>query len=63
MGDDGAAALATGAFPKLKSLDVSRNWIGRAGLAALKKKWPKVVAKDQEDDGGEAENRYIAGYE
>jgi uncharacterized protein (TIGR02996 family) len=63
MGDTGAAHLAAGHLPKLATLDVSRNWIGRAGLAALKKRWPKVNGKDQQDDGGDAENRYISGYE
>ncbi len=69
MGDAGATALAAGKFPRLALLDVSDNYLTRAGLAALKKVAKKVDARarrggeSQRDDGGDPTDRYIAAFE
>jgi uncharacterized protein (TIGR02996 family) len=67
LGDAGATALAAGRFPKLQLLDVTDNWLSSKGVAALKSVAKKVESKGgregQQDDGGEAENRYIAARE
>ncbi len=67
MGDDGALALAAAKFPKLISIDVSENYLTKAGLEALAK-IGKVISKSrrreaQRDDGGDPDDRYIAAYE
>jgi hypothetical protein len=63
MGDAGATALAAGKFPRLETLDVSQNFLTKKGLAALKPLAKQVIAKSQDDDGGDPDNRYISGYE
>jgi uncharacterized protein (TIGR02996 family) len=63
MGDAGAQALATGRFPRLTTIDVSKNYLTRAGITALKKLVKTVAVGEQEDDGGEAGDRYISAYE
>ena len=67
MGDEGAAALAAGRFPKLQLLDVTDNWLTKKGVAALKAIAKKVESsggkEGQQDDGGERDNRYIAARE
>jgi len=63
MGDDGAAALAAGHFPKLVSLDVSKNWLGGRGVATLDGTFRTVISDAQQDDDGDPDDRYIAAYE
>ena len=63
MGDAGATALAAGKFPKLATLDVSESWLTKTGIAALKAVAKKIESGEQQDDEGDAENRYIAAYE
>jgi uncharacterized protein (TIGR02996 family) len=63
MGDAGATALAAGKFGKLASLDVSDNWLSKKGIAALKGVAKKIESKEQQDDEGDPESRYIAAYE
>ena len=66
LGDQGAAALAEGKWPKLKSINVNESWLSKKGIASL-----KSIAKDvetggkygQQDDDGDPENRYISGRE
>jgi uncharacterized protein (TIGR02996 family) len=66
LGDQGAAALAEGKFPKLKSINADESWLTKKGIASL-----KSIAKDvetggkygQQDDEGDPENRYISGRE
>lgn len=64
LGDQGAAALAEGKWPKLKSIDVSQSWLTKTGLASLKTIAKEIEgSKGQDDDGGDPENRYISGRE
>jgi uncharacterized protein (TIGR02996 family) len=67
MGDAGAAALASGAFPKLVSIDVSENYLTPVGLGDLKRLVKTVISEGrrdaQRDDGGDPDDRYIAAYE
>jgi uncharacterized protein (TIGR02996 family) len=63
MGDEGARALASGRFPRLKTLDVSENWITEEGLAVLANVAPEVHSAGQRDDDGDPEDRYIAARE
>ena len=67
MGDAGAAALASGAFPKLVSIDVSENYLTDRGLGDLRRLVKTVISQGrrhtQRDDGGDPDDRYIAAYE
>ena len=66
LGDAGAAALASGAFPKLVSIDVSENYLTDRGLGDLKRLVKTVISQGREpqrDDGGDPDDRYIAAYE
>ena len=74
MGEAGANVLgaARNRFKKLTQLDVSENWINKAGLAALAVYGDALAAKPsgkrkrregQQDDGGDPEDRYISAYE
>jgi uncharacterized protein (TIGR02996 family) len=64
LGDQGAAALAEGKWPKLKSINVSESWLSKKGIASLKSIAKEVEgSKEQDDDGGDPENRYISGRE
>jgi uncharacterized protein (TIGR02996 family) len=63
MGDDGAAALVAGRFPKLKSIDVSRSYLSKKAIASLKKIAKQVVADRQNEDDSDPDDRYISGYE
>ncbi|MBA3503688.1 MAG: WGR domain-containing protein [Myxococcota bacterium] len=66
LGDAGAAALVTGKFPKLTSINVKESWLSKKGIAALKTIAKNVDAGDkysQQDDEGDPENRYISGRE
>jgi uncharacterized protein (TIGR02996 family) len=66
LGDQGAATLASIKWPKLKSINVTENWLTKKGIAAL-----KTIAKEvndggkygQQDDEGDPENRYVSGNE
>ena len=58
----GATALAAGESPKLATLDVSESWLTKTGIAALKAVAKKIESGEQQDDEGDAENRYIAAY-
>ena len=65
MSDAGAEALAAGAkaFPKLRELNIERNFVSAAGLAALKGFTKTVLTKGQEtpDDWGDGElHRYVS---
>ncbi len=65
MGDDGAAALvaASKRIGKLSQLDVSENYLSDEGISSLKSIASDIDASDQEDDGGDPEDRYISAYE
>ncbi len=65
LGDVGVAALVAEAkrFSKLTSIDASENYVTDAGVKSLKTLAKNVDASDQEDDGGEADDRYISAYE
>jgi hypothetical protein len=61
MTDDGAKILAANksAFVHLDVLDVSDNYLTKAGIAALRGVAKKVIAIDQKDDDGDPEFRYV----
>jgi uncharacterized protein (TIGR02996 family) len=66
LGDQGATSLASIKWPKLKSIDVTENWLTKKAIASL-----KTIAKEvldggkygQQDDEGDPENRYVSGNE
>ncbi|MGC4120656.1 MAG: hypothetical protein QM765_39985 [Myxococcales bacterium] len=66
LDDDGARALAAQArrLPKLQRLDVSRNFLGPLGIAALQRAFPSVNARDQKVDfDGDPARRYVSAWE
>ncbi|MGC4119791.1 MAG: TIGR02996 domain-containing protein [Myxococcales bacterium] len=66
LGDDGARSLAAQArrFPNLKRLDVSRNFLGPEGIAALQRAFPAIDARDQKVDfDGDPARRYVSAWE
>jgi uncharacterized protein (TIGR02996 family) len=63
LGDAGAAALASGNFTKLKSIDVEKCFLTEDGLAQLAKLAQVSGGEDQEDDSGDPDDRYISGRE
>lgn len=67
LGDEGALALATGKWPRLKSIDVHASWLTKQGIAALKSiaKHVELGTKDsgQQDDDGDPTSRYVSGNE
>ncbi len=63
LGDDGARALAAGAFPKLERIDVSESYLTEAGVAALSRIAKHVEVGEQREDDGDPGNRYIAAFE
>jgi len=69
MGDAGAAALASAAFPNLTSIDVSENYLTERGIGDLKRLVKTVISQArgsreaQRADGGDPDDRYIAAYE
>jgi hypothetical protein len=63
LGDQGAAALAEGRWPKLKSINAVDSWLSKKGIASLKSIVKDIDVDNQDDDGGDPENRYISGRE
>lgn len=66
LGDDGVAELVATAkkYPALQSLDIDHSWVTKAGLASLKKAFPKVAisAKHQQalvDPEDYGRDRYV----
>ena len=61
MSDEGAFALAAAKdrLAHLEVLDLTRNYLTKDGIKAVKGICPKVITADQEDDGGDPEDRYV----
>ena len=63
LGDDGARALAAGRFPMLESIDVRDSFLTADGIAALSRIAKRVEVGEQQDDGGDPDERYISARE
>lgn len=62
MTDEGARVLAARAeaFAHLEQLDVSDNYLTKAGINAIKRIAKRVNTDIQKDDDGDPENRYVS---
>jgi uncharacterized protein (TIGR02996 family) len=63
LGDEGARALASGSFPKLETIDVDKSFLTDEGIATLRRIAKHVTVGEQDDDGGNPEDRYISARE
>jgi uncharacterized protein (TIGR02996 family) len=65
LGAEGAETLLTqhARFAHLKKIDLSQSWLSNDVVDRIRANLPQAVSTDQNDDGGAADDRYIAAGE